>query len=338
MRVFFIAALAFLMAACEPEVRETGGTTPEMDMALLDAEVGAIAARMKPAILDVGVTNIEAGETWNLAGGGGAMPMQSVFKAPLGAAVLAEVDAGRLSLDEAIRIEAHDLSPPYSPLADAWPGKSIYSVRELLVMAVGGSDNTAADVLMKRIGGPGVVQAWITENKIAGMRIDRYERELQTEIAGLPSFRPEWKGETAFTTAIAAVPQVERLAALDEYLVDTRDTTTVGGTLAFLVKLSTYQLLSKQSTDLLLRIMTDTQTGQNRLVAGLPPRASLAHKTGTGRTVLGVAPAANDIGILTLPDGRRYAVAVFLEGSRAPEAERDRAFADVMRAVVKAAG
>jgi beta-lactamase class A len=252
--------------------------------------------------------------------------------------VLAQVDAGRLSLDEVIAIREQDLSPPYSPVADAWPGEKSYTVRDLLVRAVGGSDNTAADVLMKRIGGPGMVQAWLGDVGIHELRIDRYERELQTDIYGMAAFRPEWRGEAAFTAALAAVPPSTRQAAMTAYLTNHRDTATVSAALAFLRKLAEGQLLSRQSTELLLRIMTETTTGESRLKAGLPLGATLAHKTGTGRTDLGVNPATNDIGIITLKDGRRYAVAVFLAGSPASDAERDDIIADVARAVARAAG
>ena len=59
---------------------------------------------------------------------------------------------------------------------------------------------------------------------------------------------------------------------------------------------------------------------------------------GSGKTAFGVNPATNDIGIITLKDGRRYAVAVFLAGSPASDAERDDIIADVARAVARAAG
>ena len=329
--------IALALAACQPAARTTGGTAPPLDTELLDRDIGAIARRAAPAAFDVGVLNIDGGETWALSATR-AFPMQSVFKAPLGAAVLAEVDAGRLSLDEIITLREQDLSPPYSPVADAWPGVKSYTVRDLLARAVGGSDNTAADVLMKRIGGPGMVQAWLGEQGIRDLRIDRYERELQTDVYGMPAFRPEWRGEAAFTAALAAVPPATRQAAMAAYLSDRRDTATVSAALTFLQKLVGGQLLSRGSTDLLLRIMTETTTGQNRLKAGLPPGATLAHKTGTGRTDLGVNPATNDIGVITLKDGRRYAVAVFLAGSPASDAERDDIIADVARAVVRAAG
>lgn len=329
--------IALALAACQPAERTTAGTAPPMDTKLLDREIGAIAARAKPAAFDVGVLNIDGGETWALSATR-AFPMQSVFKAPLGAAVLAQVDAGRLSLDEVITLTELDLSPPYSPVADAWPRVKSYTVRDLLVRAVGGSDNTAADVLMKRIGGPGVVQAWLTDKHIRDLRIDRYERELQTDVYGMAPFRPEWRGEAAFATVLGAVPPDTRRAAMAAYLSDRRDTATVSAALDFLRKLVARQLLSPQSTDLLLQIMTESPTGQNRLKAGLPPDATLAHKTGTGRTDLGVNPATNDIGVIRLKDGRRYGVAVFLAGSPASDAERDAMIADVARAVVRAAG
>lgn len=324
------------LTACEPAARTTTATAPPMNTEVLEREIVEIAARAQPAIIDVGVLNIGGGESWAF-NGERAFPMQSVFKAPLGAAALAEVDAGRLSLNDVVVIEEKDLSPSYSPVADAWPARTDYTVRELLVLAVGGSDNTAADVLMKRIGGPGIVQAWLTEKNLTELRIDRYERELQTDVSGLASFRPAWKGQAAFAKAIEAVPAEQRRAALEAYWKDPRDTVTVPGALSFLRRLAIGDLLSPASTKLLLGIMTETKTGQGRLKAGLPPGASLAHKTGTARTVLGVNPAVGDIGIITLEDGRRYAVAMFVVGSTAPEAERDRFFADAARAVVKAA-
>jgi beta-lactamase class A len=262
--------------------------------------------------------------------------MQSVFKAILGAAALAEVDAGRLSLDETIRLTDADISPPYSPVADAYPGRRDYTVAELLTLAVGGSDNTAADVRLRRIGGPGAVTAWLVNHDIKEVRVDRYERQLQTEIVGLASFRTAWKGEAAFVAALREVPAIERRAATARYLGDPQDTATPRGVLTFLYKLNAGELLSPSSTRRLLQIMTETQTGAARIKAGLPAGSKLAHKTGTARTDLGVNPAINDIGIVSLPDGRRYAVAIFLSGSTAGEADRDAILAAATRALVRA--
>lgn len=315
----------------------TVSRTPKLNMAKLDADIGAIAALAKPAVLGVGLTNLESGETWS-HNGERRFPMQSVFKAPLGAAVLSEVDGRRLSLDEVLTLEAEQLSPPYSPIADAWPGRNAYTVRELLTAAVGVSDNTAADLLMKRIGGPGAVSAWLQAERIDEVRVDRYERELQPEVVGMASFRPAWKGAEAFLRARDTVPEAQRRAAMARYLTDPRDTATPRGMLNFLDKLDGGELISPASTRLLLQIMTDSPSAPNRLKAGLPRGASLAHKTGTAGTDLGLNPATNDVGVLTLPDRRKYAVAVFLSGSPLDDAGRDALIAQVARAIVRGIG
>jgi beta-lactamase class A len=264
------------------------------------------------------------------------MPLQSVFKAPLAAAALAEVDAGRLTLNERIRLTDDDLSPPYSPIDAAWPSPPQNHVMDLpavdlIALAVQQSDNTAADTIMKRIGGPGAVTAWLHAKGVDGMSIDRYERELQPAIAGMPPFQPEWKDRAAWMAARDAVPAETREAAINAYLADPRDTATVPAALEFLRLLAIGSLLSPASTRLLLRLKTESDTGAHRLRAGLPSGASLAHKTGTAATDLGLTPAVNDIGVVTLADGRTLVVAAFLAGSSAAEAERDRLIADAAR-------
>ena len=295
------------------------------------------AERAQPGMLEVAVQNLEGGEMWAW-NGSRRFPMQSVFKAPLGAAALAEVDAGRLRLDEQVTLEERDISPPLSAIGAAWPGRTTYTIGDLLVAAVGQSDNTAADVLMKRIGGPGAVTAWLRGKDVREVRVDRYERELQVEASGMDSFRIAWKDWPAFKAARDALPEARRRAALERFLADPRDTTTATGMLTFLAKLSKGELLGARSTIRLLRIMTESTTGANRLKAGLPAGAVLAHKTGTSATDLGVTAVTNDVGLLTLKDGRRYSVAVFLASSPQDAAAREAAIADVMRTIARAVG
>jgi beta-lactamase class A len=117
-------------------------------------------------------------------------------------------------------------------------------------------------------------------------------------------------------------------------MADPRDTATLPSTLDFLSRLAQGQLLSAVSTRLLLRLMTDSPIGADRLRAGLPAGASLAHRTGSAATDLGLTPATNDIGIVTLPDGRRLAMAAYLAGSTATETVRDHLIADAARLAI----
>jgi beta-lactamase class A len=337
MRHLLLLAAVALVAACDPGMPQTVSTTPPLDAARLDQMGEDLQARAGGARLGVALMNLESGELWAI-NGSDRFPMQSVFKAPLGAAVLAEVDAGRLSLSDTITVSDEDLSPPFSPVAAAYPGRRDYRVDELLTLAVGASDNTAADLLMGRIGGPGAVTAWLRSHGIEHMRVDRYERQLQPEISGLPSFRSDLKTEAAYRAAMAETPDETRQTATQRYLTDPRDSTTPRDALLFLAMLARGELLSEASTRHLLKIMEETPTGADRLAAGLPDGARLAHKTGTARTDLGLNPATNDIGLITLADGRRYAVAVFLSGSTQSEAEREAIIADVARAVTQSVG
>jgi beta-lactamase class A len=101
-----------------------------------------------------------------------------------------------------------------------------------------------------------------------------------------------------------------------------------------LARLQSGELLSPRSTQRMLSIMSQTRTGRQRLTGGLAEGWSIAHKTGTGQ-ILGTTQAGyNDIGILTAPDGRHYAVAVMIGRTAAPNITRMQLMQNVTRAVI----
>src|SRR5690606_1784110 len=286
-RHLLTGAAALALAGCERDMPLTASTTPSLDMKRLNDEVAALAARARPGLLGVGLVNLESGQHFTYEGER-RFPMQSVAKLLLAAAVLGEVDSRRLSLDEPVRLEADQLSPPPSPIAAGWPARRDYTIRDLLIAALSDSDNTAADVLMKRIGGPGAVTAWLVSRKFEELRVDRYERERQTQAYGMASFRPAWRTPEAYAAARAAVPPETRRAAIAAFLRDPRDTATPRDMLTFLTRLNAMELLSPASTRLLLQILFDAPRGADRLKAGLPEGVRFAHKTGTSATFDGV--------------------------------------------------
>jgi len=336
-RSVLAAAPAGLLAGCEPRMRTTVSTTPKLDIDGLQRAVDGIAAAARPGVLGVGLMNLESGQNF-ITNTDRPFPMQSVFKLPLAAAAFGEVDTGRLMLTERLTILEEQLSPQHSPIAAAWPGRRDYTVQELLEATVVESDNTAADVLMKRIGGPGVVTAWLTARHIAGVRVDRYERELQCEVYGMPSFRPAWRDPAAFAAAREAVPPQVRLAAMRRYMADPRDTATPRGMLEFLQALDRRELLTPDSTRRLLALMGRTTRGNARIRAGLPADAFLAHRPGTSGVDQGLSTAHNDVGIFTLADKRAYALVVFLSGATLDDTGLDRVIAQVTGAAVRAVG
>jgi len=90
--------------------------------------------------------------------------------------------------------------------------------------------------------------------------------------------------------------------------------------------------ISPVANAFLLQTMTGAVTGAGRLRAGFPPGTVLAHKTGSSGTHGGITAATNDIGLVTLPDGRRLAIAVFVTDSRADEDTREGVIARIGRA------
>ncbi|MFI4936193.1 MAG: serine hydrolase [Caulobacterales bacterium] len=341
-RLALTGLTAAALASCGRGGRLVGGKGPPLDTKRLDNAFPALADRARPGAFAVGVTDLATAQTWywNLDR---AFPLLGVAKAPLAAAALADVEARRLALSERVGFSDSDLAPPFSLIDQKWPTppdgySATIPVSTLITLTLQYSDNTAADVLMKRIGGPGAVTLWLEQKGVADMRLDRYARELQVELAGLPTFRPAWKDGAKFTAARDGTPAPERQAAMDAYLKDPRDTTTVPGALTFLAKLAGGQLLSPAATSLLLTWMEGARAGDKRFKAGLPKGARFAHASNLSETDLGFTPATNDIGVATFADGRRYAIAGFLAGSTATEAERDALFADAARLITAATG
>jgi beta-lactamase class A len=333
-----IATLMLGAAAC------SRGASPRhhglLDTALLDRKFPTLAARATPAGFSAGLIDAASSRSWFL-GGERALPLAGLFVLPMAAAALAEVDAKRLELGERIAIGEMDLSPPYSAIDQAWPtppehhGSQMPAI-DLIGLAVQTGDNTAADVIMKRIGGPGAVTAWLRQIEISDMRVDRYAREIEQEIAGMVPFRPAWKDEAAWLAARDTVPAGEREGAMNAYIADPRDTATVRAIAELLRRLAAGSLISPASSRLLKGLMSASRTGANRFAAGLSKGATLAQVTSQTRTDLGFTPAANDAAIVTLEDGGRVIMTAMLSGSTATQAERDKLFSDTARLFLQA--
>jgi beta-lactamase class A len=96
------------------------------------------------------------------------------------------------------------------------------------------------------------------------------------------------------------------------YLANPPDGATPLGMVEGLTRLKRHELLSPESSEILLSIMGDAKTGVRRLKGGLPEGWAIAHKTGTGQDLRNYSVGINDVGLLTAPDGHTYAVAVMI--------------------------
>ncbi|MDP3489096.1 MAG: serine hydrolase [Phenylobacterium sp.] len=281
----------------------------------------------------IAVRDLEGG--WTAAHDGEALyPQQSVSKLWVAISVLDAVDRGVLKLSDPVTVRLEDLSIFHQPIRNH-VGRNGYptTVGELLASAATQSDNAANDILMRLVGGPDRVRAVIAERKLGAIGLADEERYFQTAIAGL-DWRPEFSFGRNFWQARSAIPQDARRAALDAYLSAPPDGASPEATVAALDRLAAGDLLSPASTAHLLDLLAQSRTGPQRLGGGLAEGWRLAHKTGTGQ-VLGLrATGYNDVGLLTAPDGRTYAVAVFIAETTRPVPERQALMQAVTRAVI----
>ena len=261
-------------------------------------------------------------------------PQQSVSKLWVAMTLLDKIDQGRASLSDPIRIGREDLTVFHQPMAAEVErnGAVTKSVYTLLEMALATSDNTANDALLRHAGGPDAVRAFIAKNSLGKIRFGPGERLLQSGIAGM-EWRQNLSSGRTFYAARARIPVEQRRQSLDAYLADPVDGASPIAIARALDKLARGELLSANSTKLLQSILKRTRSGPNRLKAGVPAGWEFLHKTGTGQVLGPVATGYNDIGIMTAPDGTRYAVVVMLGDTTASIPERMRLMQAVTRAV-----
>ena len=247
---------------------------------------------------------IETGESVSL-NPNDRFPMQSVYKLPIGMAALKHVDAGKLKLDQKVQVTKSDYprAGMHSPIRDKYPDGVELTVNELVRLAISESDSTASDVLMRLVGGPESVQAFLTELKIGDWIVLNTEKEIGQD------WQVQYRNWATPEAAVALV----RAAHFGTGL-------------------------SKASHALVLKYLTESIPGAKRLKALLPSGTVVAHKTGTSGSRNGISAATNDIGIITLPNGRHVAIAVFVSDSPAEEATREGVIAQVARAVWDAWG
>jgi len=252
--------------------------------------------------------------------------MASTYKVAIATAVLDRVDRGKLSLEQMVEITPDMMMIGDAALSDTFvhPGLQL-SIANLIEIMITESDNTATDTLMGLAGGPAAVTENLRRLGITDFRVDRTTGEIIGEFYGLPG------PATMKVAAEAFVTRPELLTIMGDrnldFEADPRDHATPLAMLQLLLAIDNSTAMSAESRDFLIDVMSRTRTGAGRLKGLLPRGTPVAHKTGT------IGGVANDVGYVTLPDGRRFAIAVFTKSSETSEADRDRAIAEVARSL-----
>ncbi|MDE5525207.1 class A beta-lactamase, subclass A2 [Elizabethkingia meningoseptica] len=255
----------------------------------------------KKATVAVSVSGIE--DNFQLSNNNGQlkMPMMSVFKFHIALAILNQADKGNLTLDQKILVKKSDLlENTWSPIREKYPqGNVNLPLSEIIYYTVAQSDNNGCDILLRLLGGTQAVQKFVNSKGIKNIQIKHNEEEMHT------------KGVQVL---------------YENY-------TTTSSMVKTLKSFYKNMMISKKSTDFLMDIMLKTDTGMAKL-PGLLPNVKMARKTGSsGKLPSGLTVAENDSGIVTLDNGKHFAIAVFVKNSTESEEINYSIIAQVSKAV-----
>jgi len=216
--------------------------------------------------------------------------MASTFKLALAASLLWQVDKGAFPLVHSLPVDKGDLLPNSPIIAKAVEtGVTQLTVRDLCGAAVAFSDNAAANILLKAMGGPDAFTQFMRSIGDETTRLDRFEPDLNSNLPG-----------------------------------DERDTTTPYAMVESMLRIFTQDVLALGSRALLIDWMTASKTGLDRVRRGLPKTWVSSDKTGTGAN-----GAFNDLVVTWPLERRPIIIAVYMSESKLPAAQLASAHAEI---------
>nr|WP_306417655.1 class A beta-lactamase [Halomonas heilongjiangensis] len=283
--VWFGTLLAGSLMAQQGTALAVPGTDAGLTDKVIEIEE-RLGARIGVAVLDT-----QTGHRWEHRGNE-RFPMSSTFKTLACGAVLARVDTGEEALDRRIRFAAGDVVT-YSPVTEHRVGGDGMTLAELCEATITTSDNTAGNLILETLGGPGGLTEFMRSLGDTTTRLDRWETELNEATPG-----------------------------------DPRDTTTPVAMADSLHALLFEERLSPSSRDQLAAWLVANTTGDAKLRAGLPRNWRIGDKTGGGGH-----GTNNDVAVIWPPDREPAIVSVYLTESEASFDDRNAAIAEIGRLV-----
>lgn len=244
-----------------------------------DRQLASVAEASQGRI-GVAALDLATGRTINVLGDQ-RFPMASTSKIAIAAVFMAGVEQGKWSLSSEFPTMVPVKSAPFSSaVAPVRPG-AYMTARELIEQMITRSNNYATDGLLKVVGGPRAVNDWV--HNVAGIKDWNLDRDIATLVRDDGAINP------------AAV-------------IDRRDSATPLAMVKLLTGIYKGQWLRPESRDVILGAMSRCRTGRHRIPAMMPEGVTISHKTGS------LNNTSSDVGIVETPDGRAFAVAIYVTG------------------------
>lgn len=210
-------------------------------------------------------------------------PLMSVFKFHVALSVLQKMERNHVDLSTEVRIRSSQMEKnTYSPLREKYPDQDFtISYGELIRYSISESDNNACDLLIDYAGGVEQVNDDINRIGISGCVLRESEKTMHEDLN---------KCYNNWSTPYAMACLLKKVYEGD--------------------------ILTGEYKKHLEKVMIQTSTGGDKIRAGLPENIQLGHKTGSSDRVSGVKIGDNDAGVIYLPDGKQYYLAVFIKDSK----------------------
>ncbi len=225
-------------------------------------------------------------------------PMASTSKIAIAATFLEGVDQGRWSLTSEFPLMIPKRSTPFSTAIAPVTAGQYMPAHQLIELMITRSSNPATDALLKIVGGPAAVNDWARR---AGIREFTLTRDIATLVRD--------DGE---------VDPAQRI--------DIRDSATPRAMVELVSGIYKGKWLKPSSRNVIVGAMERCRTGTRRIRAMMPASVTVAHKTGS------LSNTSSDIGVITTPDGRSIAVAIYVTG-QGGRANREAKIASIARAL-----
>lgn len=247
--------------------------------------------------IGVAAVDLTTGETVNVLGDQ-RFPLASTSKIAIAATFLEGVEQGRWRLDQRFPLLHPKASKAFSSaIAPVAEGQSL-PARDLIEQMITRSSNPATDALLRVVGGPRAVNAWMRR---AGVRDFSIDRDIATLVRDDGEFNPA-------------------------HHIDNRDSASPNAMVQLLTGIYQGKLVAPESRRVILGAMSRTITGKRRIRALIPTGARVLHKTGT------LSGTASDVGFIETPDGHTLAIAIYVTGQGTKPA-RDAKIAAIARAL-----
>src|SRR5438876_3883957 len=292
------------------------------DIATLRTQIEKVIPRARGQV-GVAIKHVESG-TELMVNADQTYPMASTYKVPILVELFYQRAAGKLSLSDRIEVDPSDVHPggTIALLLDG-PGLQM-SIHNLINLMMRVSDNSAADILLNRIG-PANVTARMRSLGLDKIRVDRSTLEMILDQEGLDYDTYGKLPLVQLRERLDAIDSQTAARANERFNSTEKDVATPRQMTLLLDKIYRGEIVDRATSDEMMEFMNHSMIGQTRIPALLPEGTRVVHKKGT------ISGSPNDTGVVFLPGGGHLLMTVFTKDAKAPAADREHVVAEIAR-------